>query len=207
MLAEQVWKYTSRATPLDNVIDVQVSRLRQKVDNPFGRALIRTTAEEALDPGAGEEDRGLALATDLDGAGWVHGDEGLLMEAVINLVDNAVKWSPPGGRIFLTASPEAGGPRLCVRDEGPGLDPAMVDQLFERFRGHPAAPYKGSGLGLSIVYEVMRLHHGRVYAESGSGPGAVLNLCFPAPCGPRSEGPNAWHADRARAARGTAVNR
>jgi two-component system, OmpR family, sensor histidine kinase MprB len=103
----------------------------------------------------------------------VHGVPGRLDRAVSNLLDNAAKWSPPGGIIEVTL--RVG--ELTVRDHGPGIDPADVPHVFDRFYRAPAARrLPGSGLGLAIVRQVAGSHGGEVLAQSAEGGGARLVL-------------------------------
>ncbi|NUT53040.1 MAG: HAMP domain-containing histidine kinase [Saccharothrix sp.] len=93
----------------------------------------------------------------------VHVDPDAIERAVGNLVDNAVKWSPPGGRVLVTVSADGG---FSVRDEGPGIPPEDVPFVFDRFyRSTQARSMPGSGLGLAIVRRVVETHGGEVAAE------------------------------------------
>jgi two-component system, OmpR family, sensor histidine kinase MprB len=93
--------------------------------------------------------------------------------AVSNLLDNAAKWSPPGGRILV----EVRDGEVRVRDQGPGIDEADVERVFDRFyRADRARGVPGSGLGLAIVRDVAEEHGGAVTAANGSQGGAELRL-------------------------------
>jgi two-component system sensor histidine kinase MprB len=106
----------------------------------------------------------------------VVGLAGQLERAVSNLLDNAGKWSPPGGTVEVSL---AGGV-LSVRDHGPGVDPADLPHLFDRFyRSVAARGLPGSGLGLSIVKQTADDHHGRAWIESAAGGGTVASLQLP----------------------------
>lgn len=99
-----------------------------------------------------------------------------LTRAVTNLVDNAAKWSPPGGRVEITLRDRT----LQVRDHGPGIDDADLPLVFERFyRSAAARDRRGSGLGLAIVAQVVSAHGGDVRAERAAGGGALLTAHFP----------------------------
>ena len=121
----------------------------------------------------------LQVAFDLGESCPVRGDRTLLTEAVVNVVDNAVKWSPPGGRLSIASGKTAAEAFLAVADAGPGVDSQFREHLFDRFSRHPATAYKGSGLGLSIVSEVMRLHQGRIQVEDAPDGGACFRFTFP----------------------------
>lgn len=103
----------------------------------------------------------------------VHGVAGSLERAVSNLLDNAAKWSPPGGRVEVAVV--AG--EVTVRDHGPGIDAEDMPHVFDRFyRAEAARGLPGSGLGLSIVRQVAEAHGGSVSAEPAGGGGALLRL-------------------------------
>ena len=106
----------------------------------------------------------------------VNGVPTALERAVGNLLDNAVKWSPPGGVIEVTVR-EA---EVTVRDHGCGIDEADLPLVFDRFYRAPAARgMPGSGLGLAIVKQVAEQHGGSVSAEMPEGGGALLRLTLP----------------------------
>src|SRR5215208_6639504 len=104
----------------------------------------------------------------------VKGDRIRLERAVMNLLDNARKWSPPGSSVFVTVADGA----VVVRDEGPGIEAADLPYVFDRFyRSADARRLPGSGLGLAIVRQVAEMHGGAVWATAPQhGPGAELHL-------------------------------
>ena len=111
-------------------------------------------------------------------------DRDRLREAVDNLVSNAIKYSPRGGRIELSMSIEGEALVIRVRDEGPGLSAEDLSRLFGRFQRLSAKPTGGessTGLGLSIVKRIIELHGGGVDAESpGPGRGSTFTIRLPA---------------------------
>ena len=105
----------------------------------------------------------------------VRGDPDALERAIGNLVDNAVKWSPPDGRIRVSAARGI----VEVSDDGPGIPPADLPFVFDRFyRSAAARALPGSGLGLAIVRRIADLHGGTVEAIP-LRPGVTLRLCLP----------------------------
>ncbi|MQY15497.1 Signal transduction histidine-protein kinase/phosphatase MprB [Streptomyces sp. RB5] len=107
----------------------------------------------------------------------VHGDPDALERATANLVDNALKWSPPGGVVEIRV--EARG-TLRVSDEGPGIPPEDLPYVFDRFYRSPVArSLPGSGLGLAIVRQIAETHGGRVTAGPSAAGGAELCLTLP----------------------------
>jgi signal transduction histidine kinase len=91
-----------------------------------------------------------------------------------NLIANAIKVTPTGGAIEVGAAPAAERVVFFVRDTGPGIDPADLPRLFERYWRGTTTPYKGSGLGLSIARGIVDAHGGRIWAESQLGVGSTF---------------------------------
>jgi two-component system sensor histidine kinase MprB len=106
----------------------------------------------------------------------VTGERGRLDRAVVNLVDNAAKWSPPGGTVEVGLRDG----ELTVRDHGPGIAPEDLPNVFDRFyRATAARGHAGSGLGLAIARHVAEGHGGSITAEPAPGGGALLRLALP----------------------------
>jgi two-component system sensor histidine kinase MprB len=106
----------------------------------------------------------------------VRGSRARLARAVGNLLDNAVKWGPPGAPIEVAV--RAG--EVTVRDHGPGIAQDDLPHVFDRFyRATAARGTPGSGLGLAIVRQVADTHGGRVSAADAPGGGACLRLVLP----------------------------
>jgi PAS domain S-box-containing protein len=139
------------------------------------------------------------LIADLTPAAAVMGDAGRLKQVVLNLVGNAIKYTPVGGRIHvavsLTTGRELSGPAdlapvpdghltlLKVRDTGLGIPPLDRPHVFEKFyRVHSAetADISGTGLGLSIAQSIVEAHHGRIWVESKEGQGSTFTFYLPA---------------------------
>ena len=103
--------------------------------------------------------RGSQLALTADDSLAVPGDAAELRVLVRNLVDNALRYSPPGGTVQITLAASPAGPLLTVDDSGPGIPKAERERVFERFvRGAASAETTGSGLGLAIVRQIARRH-------------------------------------------------
>lgn len=104
----------------------------------------------------------------------------LVERAISNLVDNALKWSPPGEAIEVSIVAREGEACLRVRDRGPGIDPALREVVFERFyRAPEARSQPGSGLGLSIVDYVARSHDGTAAVIDTEGSGTTVEFRLP----------------------------
>jgi signal transduction histidine kinase/DNA-binding NarL/FixJ family response regulator len=111
------------------------------------------------------------------------GDPDRLREAIDNLVSNAIKYSPAGGRIHVALTTGKGGHKVAVTDSGPGLSPEDQARLFGRFQRLSAKPTGGessTGLGLFICRRIIELHGGRITAVSnGPGQGATFSVTLP----------------------------
>lgn len=111
----------------------------------------------------------------------VHGDPNLLLEALSNIVDNAIKFSPPGGRVQMRVALEPQGPRVDVLDDGPGIGVAERGAVMQRFyRGSSSNQgISGLGLGLSIVAAIVKLHGFKLeITESETGGTRVSLHCW-----------------------------
>jgi PAS domain S-box-containing protein len=120
---------------------------------------------------------------DRAGGASVFGDPTRLQQVVWNLLTNAVKFTPPGGRIRVTTSRMGDNLRIEVADTGIGIDPAFVPHVFDRFRQGESGTtrtFGGLGLGLAIVQDLVHLHGGTVEASSaGTGKGARFVVVLP----------------------------
>ena len=108
-------------------------------------------------------------------------DAGRLEQVLVNLLDNAVKYSPDGGAIELSVGPNGDGVLIQVRDQGIGLPPGAAETIFEPFgRAGNTTAYPGMGLGLAICRSIVERHGGRIWAESaGEGCGMAVSLWLP----------------------------
>ncbi|HUK60790.1 MAG TPA: HAMP domain-containing sensor histidine kinase [Stellaceae bacterium] len=148
-------------------------------------AEIARSVAELYEPVADEN--GLRLVLETDEKVRVRGDRHLLSQAIANLVDNALKYTP-AGMVMLRARAEADGARVEVADSGPGIPPDRREAVFDRFvrlEGSRSTP--GNGLGLSLVRAVARLHGGMCWLEDNEpGLRAVMTLPLaPAETAPR----------------------
>lgn len=109
---------------------------------------------------------------------YLSGDAARLRQIIANLLDNALKFTPPAGCITTVVKTEAAGVSLLVRDTGPGLTEAVRARVFERFY-HLNDDASGSGLGLAIVKLLVELHGGQVEALSAPEGGAVFQVSLP----------------------------
>ena len=112
----------------------------------------------------------------------VHGDRDQLERVVINLLDNALKFTAPGGSARLTADLDGAQIRLTVADTGMGIPPEEIDQIFDQFfrssRSHERQS-QGTGLGLAITKSIVERHGGRIWARPAPGHGTVVTCLLP----------------------------
>jgi signal transduction histidine kinase len=121
----------------------------------------------------------LDLQTDLS---QINADRDRLTQVVSNLLNNAVKYSPTGGRVTVTTRADGDEVRLDVRDEGLGIPPDALETIFERYSRVETKATKdipGTGLGLPIVRQIVTLHGGKVWVESELGRGSVFHVVLP----------------------------
>jgi signal transduction histidine kinase len=151
-----------RAAPLDRVPGDVAKLVADAVDAALGLA----------------EERGVVL--EIVGAPRASAEfaPSVLRQAIDNLVDNAIKYSPAGGRVTLTVEVVPGLVRVRVADRGLGVPVEQRERIFEPFERRDRAA-RGKGLGLAIVREVAERHGGRVWVESGPDGGAVFVLELP----------------------------
>jgi two-component system sensor histidine kinase KdpD len=110
-------------------------------------------------------------------------DPVLLEQLLVNLLENAIKYTPPGSELSVTANVVGEGIEFEVADRGPGIDAGEEERIFERFYRGDAPGVRGAGLGLPIARAIARVHGGRLTAASRDGGGAVFRLVLPLPRG------------------------
>ena len=128
------------------------------------------------------ESHQVSLSENIPSGLYVRGDSDHLIRLVLNLLDNAIKYTPRDGRVTITATHLGGEVLLVVSDTGPGIPPEHLPHLFERFYRVEAARSRntgGSGLGLAIAQEIVRLHGGRLEVDSVVNRGSTFTVCLP----------------------------
>jgi signal transduction histidine kinase len=160
---------------------LNISIRREAIDVPQLVREVAETSQPLL------EKKGQRIDVDAAESVAVSGDPDRLREAIDNLVSNAIKYSPMGGRIGIAVTSEGDDLLIRVSDNGPGLSPEDMSRLFGRFQRLSAKPTAGessTGLGLSIVKRIVELHGGQVTAQSlGPGSGTTFTIALPVEAG------------------------
>ena len=115
-----------------------------------------------------------------DGAeAWV--DPARVYQVLLNLVNNAIKFTPSGGRVTVGIAGDGDEVRVSVADTGPGIPAGELERIFEKFHqlGESASSYRGAGIGLSIARRLVEMHGGRIWAESEDGEGSTFLFTLP----------------------------
>ena len=178
---EMIQRSMDRAQRLINdlldVTQIEAGRLAVEPGPERPAALVEETYDAFAAPAAGA---GLVLeweaADDLD---WVAADRARLVQALGNLVANAIKFTPAGGRIVIGADEGAAGVTFRVSDTGPGIPPEQLPNLFDRFWKGRDGDRRGAGLGLAIVRGIVAAHGSEVEVESVVGAGTTFRFTLP----------------------------
>ena len=178
-IEEQVLRLSRLTGDLRKIADVEGNQVDRR---PVDVTELIEEAVEVLREQPGAADR--QISVDLPRAPWplpaVLGDGDLLSLAVGNLLDNALKYTPPGGRVEVRARESAGGVVVEVADTGAGIAAEDLPHVWETlYRGARTRAVPGSGLGLPLVRAVAERHGGSVTVESREGSGTVVRLTLP----------------------------
>jgi len=162
-------------TALLRITEIEHSRRRER----FGEVQLAPLICEVGDLyGPIAEDKGVTLWAEAPDGATVQGDRDLLFEAVVNLVDNAVKFTPEGGRVELVLLCKEGETVIRVIDTGPGIPEIEREAVTKRFyRSDKSRNTKGLGLGLSMVAAIIKLHDFRF--RISAGPGCTAEIACP----------------------------
>lgn len=153
------------------------SGVRRAGFRPFDPAAIAAEVIELYTPLA--EAKGLRLDASLGAGIGLEGDPHLIAQALGNLIDNAVKYTPTGGHIRVALARDSGGVLFSVSDDGPGIPEAEREMVIKRFhRGDQARGTPGLGIGLGMVEAIAKLHGGRLTLDD-AGPGLVARVWVP----------------------------
>jgi signal transduction histidine kinase len=170
---------------IDDLLDVSriVAGTLQLASTPVDLVGVTQAALDAVRPLAEDNKVDVAFSPDQGAVETVNGDAGRLEQVVWNLLANAIKFTPEGGRVQVCIVPSGDHMEVKVSDTGRGISPDFLPHVFDRFRqadGASTQRHTGLGLGLAIVQQVVQLHGGTVHADSeGIGRGATFTVRLP----------------------------
>jgi PAS domain S-box-containing protein len=154
-----------------------------RIDLQLADAAARGLLEQAVDTvSAMALEADVRVRVDAPGDVHVRADALRIVQALTNLLGNAIKFSPRGSEVLVAVTTSDGAALFTVADEGRGIPPELLDGIFERFRQVDASDSRekgGTGLGLSIARTIVEHHGGRIWAESTEGAGASFHFTLP----------------------------
>lgn len=175
--ASRLSRMVVELTDLERLQAGKLSMQREPIDmRRLSEKLVQSLAVVA-------NQKELNLEANLAPVPLVIGDGDRLAQVLMNLISNALKFTPPGGAVRVVAKPLASGVSVSIHDSGVGIPPAELPRIFERFYQVDKArgPQRGTGLGLAIAKEIVEAHGGGITVESrGRGRGAVFHVWLPA---------------------------
>lgn len=178
-------KHVKRLTAIVDDL-MQLARIEQGAEQPYLKLervpvqSILLSASQLCHPKA--EEKSMRVEVVCDDALVMPIDADLMEQAIVNLIDNAVKYSPPDSRIELAAQVDGDRLTIRVKDEGIGIAKKHLPRLFERFYRVDKARSRrmgGTGLGLAIVKHIVQAHNGQVTVESVQGKGSTFTITIP----------------------------
>ncbi len=166
---------------VESLLDIQRLEEGKAVLNTKATSLhnLLANAAQLVQPLASESNQRLAFDL-VDDLPYVTCDSDMILRVITNLMENAVKYTPMGGQIKLSAALTEGGARISVSDSGPGIPRHMQRQIFDKFSRvkYKDAP-KGVGLGLAFCRLAVEAHGGQIWVESEPGQGSVFSFTLP----------------------------
>jgi signal transduction histidine kinase/ActR/RegA family two-component response regulator len=187
---------------IDDLLDVSriVAGTLHLAPQPVDLVAVARAALEAVRPLAAAKHVELEFSSNLEALDAVSGDAGRLQQVIWNLLANAIKFTPEGGRVGIVIERSNDCMEVRIVDTGQGISPDFLPHVFERFRqadGATTRRHTGLGLGLAIVRQLVELHGGTVHAASdGLGRGATFTVRLPISAGEAQAGQAAPLGDR-----------
>ena len=178
---EVVYRNSERLGHLiDSLVYLNMEKAGQVECNFVPLQIADIIKQAALDTLPVSENHNLTLATDVpDDLPLITGDVDKLTEVIINLIDNAIKFTPSGGEITVAACEETDYIHITVNDTGIGISSKNRSKIFDRFYQADASTtrrYGGTGLGLYIVKMIVEMHNGQIWAEGEKGVGTTFHV-------------------------------
>ncbi len=155
------------------IANIEAGR-RHAVFSSVNLANVLQDVVELYEPVAAEKNIQFAYRTE---PVLVEGDKDLLFQAIANLLDNAIKYTPEGGTVVITVAPHKNGAQIVLRDTGHGIADEFKPHVFRRFyRITKCRSLPGSGLGLSLVAAIVKLHQGTITLTDNKPTGLVVTV-------------------------------
>lgn len=180
IINEETNRLNRLITDLLSLSKIEDERLEIK-KKPVNLDKLIANAVSILSPQAVE--KGIEISVHItDSLPTVECDKDMIGQLLINLIDNAVKYTPHGGAINISAGPSDKGIRVSVQDTGIGIPRESIPRLFERFYRVDKARSReigGTGLGLAIVKHILEVHHGSIEVQSKIGQGSIFAFYLP----------------------------
>lgn len=175
-LHDEVTRLRRLVADLETLSAAEAAGFRLRTE-PVDLAAVARNSADLLRPQADEHAVTLALT---GGSAWVSGDPDRLHQITVNLLTNALRFTPAGGTIAIKTAAVDQAAVLEVTDTGPGIAPHDLPHVFDRFWRAPGQGGTGSGIGLAVVKELAEAHHGTVTAQTSPDAGATFRLTLPA---------------------------
>jgi len=180
-IAEENERIQTTLTTLMDISEAETGTMRLNLGRVDLAGLIEESAElyEYL-----AQEKGIIIVTDAAPGLYAVADPGRVRQVLANLLDNALKYSKPGGQVGISAANRGGRVRVTVRDHGEGIPASDIPRIFERlYRGDKSRSHRGLGLGLSLVRAVLKAHGGDITVKSAVGKGSSFTFSLPAATG------------------------
>jgi len=181
IIAEESNRLTDLVNSLLDVSKMEAGMITLNLETLDIKPLINKAAS-GMEPLAMTKNVSIKIEVPLD-LPYVKMDEERILQALRNLIGNAVKFTPGGGYIMISARPVEKGVRVSVADTGPGIPKEDLSVIFDKFKQATMTSYnkiKGTGLGLAIVKHIINAHGGKVWVESEIGQGSTFVFLLPA---------------------------
>ncbi len=176
---EEAERLNAMLRTIMDISEVQAGALKLDLET-FALEPVVASLIELYDDVA--QDKSITVTATIDPAGQVTADRNRLQLLLSNLLDNALKYTPDGGRVKIGARFDPDAIRITVEDSGIGIAEEDLPRIWERlYRGDKSRSQRGSGLGLSLVKAFVEAHGGRVTAQSGAEGGSVFTVTLPRP--------------------------
>ncbi len=181
IIHEEAARLNRMVVELTDLARLQAGRMSMHW-SPVDMAQLTSAIAERLQIMA--QEKYITMQVDARPVGEVSGDGDRLAQVLTNLISNAIKYTPPGGKVWVATRMGDSGINIIIKDTGVGIAPQDLGRIFERFYQVDKArgPRRGTGLGLAIVNEIVQAHGGRITAMSeGEGKGSTFTVWLPTP--------------------------